>query len=330
MAITSKSNLYFGLLLAMIMVSIDIWYVTNVLQARQVGFLLWEGGLTILLLMIAAILSYVYIKNDGKDRRGVLAILGFLIFEVLIMLNFATMTLFVEKLSYYFHMALTAAVIILIGMVGNIVGIEKKHEDGFTIWMHSKDSPIPVNMIFPVWLAVFFAMGGLVIVSGTVLVQYPSFGVLPWLGGPAISGFGVGDWENFVFMIFPFAIVHGLARWKEALPKSAAVAIALIVGTTSFVVYHSLVYSTNMIAMIVVLIFGAVSLISYYLTKSVVVMSAMHIGNNFWGALFAFNVIGLSVFGVTAPLSNLLLSGVLIIVMGAVILSIIRKYGKKR
>lgn len=27
-------------------------------------------------------------------------------------------------------------------------------------------------------------MGGLVMVSGTVLVQYPSFGVLPWLGEP--------------------------------------------------------------------------------------------------------------------------------------------------
>lgn len=325
----SKSTLYLGLLLATILVSVDIWYVTNVLQARQVGFLLWEGGLSILILLIASLLSYIFIKKDGNGRSGILAVIGFMIFEVLIMLNYASMTPFIEKLSYYFHMALTAVVMILIGMVGNIVGVEKKQDDGFTIWLHDKDSPIPTKMIFPVWLAVFFAMGGLVMVSGSVLVQYPSFGVLPWLGGPAISGFGVGDWENIVFMIFPFAIAYGLATWKKALPKSAAVAIALIIGITSFGVYHALVYSTNMIAMIVVLVFAAVSLISYYVTKSMVVMSAMHIGNNFWGVLFAFNIIGFSAFGVTAPLSNLLLSGVLIIVMGAIILSIIKKYGKK-
>lgn len=329
MALT-KSTLYLAVLFAMIAVAVDIWYVTNVLELRQVSFLLWEGGLTIVLLLIAALLSFVFILKNGNGRRGIIMFISFLIFEVLIMLNYATMTTFIEKLSYYFHMALTAAVIIIIGMIGNIVGLEKKKEDGFTIWIHDKDSPIPTKMIAPVWLAVFFAMGGLVMVSGTVLVQYPSFGVLPWLGGPAISGFGVGDWENIVFMIFPFALTYGLATWKNALPKVAAFIIALIVSTTSFGIYHSLVYSTNMIAMMVVLIFGAVEMISYYVTKSMVIPSAMHIGNNFWGALFMFNVIGFSVFGLTTSASNLMLSAVLIVVMGAIILAIIKKYGVKK
>lgn len=330
MGVTTKSWIYLALLVAAVLVAVDIWYVTNVLQARQVGYLLWEGGLAVLLLMIAAVLSFKFIPTDGKARTGVIAVLAFMVFEVLIMLNYATMTQFLEKLSFYFHLALTAATIILIGMVGNVAGIEKKPDEGFAVWIHSKDSPIPNNMIFPVWLAVFFAMGGLVMVSGTVLVQYPSFGVLPWLGGPSTSGFGVGDWENIVFMILPFAITYGLATWKKALPKPAAFVIALIVGVTSFGVYHSLVYSTNMIAMIIVLIFGGLSLASYYYTKSVVVMSALHVGNNFWGALFAVNVIGFSVFGITAPLSNILLSGILILAMGAAILFIIRRYGKKR
>lgn len=329
MAVT-KSTLYITLLLTMIVVAVDVWYVTNVLEARAVSFLLWEGGVTIVLLLIAALLSFVYIPKNGNGRSGILLVLSFLIFEVLIMLNYATMTTFIEKLSYYFHMALTSAVIIIIGMIGNIVGLEKQKEDGFTIWIHDKDSPIPTKMIAPVWLAIFFAMGGLVSVMGSVFVQYPSFGVLPWLGGPAISGFGVGDWENIIYMIFPFAITYGLATWKNALPKFAAGVIALIISITSFGVYHFLAYSTNMIAMMVVLIFGAVSILSYYLTKSMIPMSAIHIGNNFWGALFRANIIGFSAFGMTTAASNLMLSAVLIIVMGAIIFAIIKKYGVKK
>lgn len=325
-----KSILYLVLLIAMILTAIDIWYVTNVFEIRQIGYLFWEGGLTILLLLISAILSYNFL-TDKNARYGFITIIGLLIFDTLLMLNYAPLVEFVERLSYYFHLALTASIIILIGMIGNIARIEKKHEEGFAVNLYSKDSPIPPKMIIPVWLLVFFGMGGLVLVSGTVLVQYPSFGaIMPFLGGPATSGFGVGDWENVVFLIFPFALAFGLAKYYRGMPNDAAFLIGLIVGFIAFTEYHFLVYQTNMIANIIVAAFGLMSLASYYYTKSIAIMSAMHIGNNFWGALFAVNVIGLSVFGIMAPLSTVLFSIFMMALMAGLIIIIIKKYGKKR
>jgi hypothetical protein len=184
-------------------------------------------------------------------------------------------------------------------------------------------------MILPVWLMVFFAMGGLVMVSGTVLVQYPNFGIFPFLGGPATSGFGVGDSENLVFMILPYAIGFGLAR-KFKVPIFAAFLIGLIIGTVVFTIHHSLVYATNTVALSIVLIFGGISLASYHYTKSVVIMSALHIGNNFWGALFSVSVIGLSVFGISTPVSTMMFSVVLLVGMFASVYLLIRKFGGRK
>jgi len=324
----SKKAIYFILILASVLIAVDIWYVTNVLNLRQVGYLLWEGGISILLLLVGTLLSFSFTK-DSRTRTGIIITYCLLIFEVLIMLNYATIAPQVEKLTFYFHLSITASAILLIGMVGNIVGVEKKQEEGFNIHVYDSKSPIPPKLLIPLWIVVFLIMGAFVFTSGHVLISYPQFGIIPWLGGPATSGFGVGDWENVCFMILPFAISMLILR-KFKVPILPSVVISLIVGTVVFTVYHTLVYSTNMIAMIMVLIFGTASLIIYRYTKSIIIISAMHVGNNFWGALFAVTVIGLAAFG-GSPV--ILIGASVILIVGAaisifVILKLVKKYGK--
>lgn len=325
----SKKIIYVILLISVILIACDIWYVTNVLRMRQVGFLLWEGGISIILLLVGALLSFKFAQNDSRTRNGILIAYSLLIFEVFIMLNYATLATYVDQLTYYFHLSITSSVILLIAMAGNIVGIEKKVEEGFNIYVYHKNSPIPPKLLIPLWLAVFFIMGGFVMVSGHVLVSYPQFGILQFLGGPATSGFGVGDWENIMFMILPFAISMMVLRYFKV-PFLASVIISLIIGTVGFTVYHSLRYATNMIAIVMVLIFGFVSLIIYKYTKSIVIISAMHVGNNFWGALFAVTVIGFAAFG-GSPVSFVWASMLLIIgavISVFVILKLVKRYAK--
>ncbi len=109
-------------------------------------------------------------------------------------------------------------------------------------------------MIIPVWLMVFFAMA----VSGGVLVSYPSFGAMSYLGGPMTSGFGVAEAENLVFLVLSFAIAFGVCKYSK-FPDVASFLIALLVGSTGFTLEHSLVYSTNMVATGIVLVFGIIS-----------------------------------------------------------------------
>ena len=80
-----------------------------------------------------------------------------------------------------------------------------------------------------------------------------------------------------------------------------------------------------MVATAIVLIFGMISLASYYFTKSIVIMSSMHISNNFWGALFSVSVIGFSAFGVSSPISSLMTSLVLIIGMAVSVYILVKK-----
>jgi len=324
----SKKAIYIFIIIASILVSIDIWYVTNVLQLRQVGFLIWEGGISILLLLIGTLLSFKF-SPDPRTRKGIIITYCLLIFEVFIMLNYATLATYVDKLTFYFHLSITASAILLAGMVGNIVGLEKKVEEGFNIYIYDKKSPIPPKLLIPLWIVVFLLMGAFVFTSGHVLVSYPQFGILQYLGGPATSGFGVGDWENVVFMIFPFAISMLILRYFKV-PFLPSVLISLIIGTVTFTVYHTLVYSTNMIAMVIILIFGTISLISYKSTKSIIILSAMHVGNNFWGAFFAVTVIGLAAYGGT-PISFIWASVILLIgsaISIFVILKLVKRHGK--
>ena len=90
MKLTTKSALYLALIVAAVLVAIDIWYVTNVLEARKVGFLLWEGGLAMLLFLAAAVLTFSYVPKDSSARNGMLIVLGIFMFDALVMLNYAT------------------------------------------------------------------------------------------------------------------------------------------------------------------------------------------------------------------------------------------------
>jgi len=156
-----------------------------------------------------------------------------------------------------------------------------------------------------------------------------SFGIMSYLGGPLTSGFAMGDPENPVFLVLPFAIACGLCKYSK-LPNSASFMIALIIGSVGFTLEHSLVYSTNMVATAIVLIFGIISLASYYFTKSVVIMSSLHVGNNFWGALFSVSVIGFSAFGVSSPVSSLMTSVVLLIGMAASVYVLVKRSKRKK
>lgn len=313
----SKKGLYIILLIATVLIAIDIWYVVNQLQLRQVGYLLWEGGITILLLLTGSLLSFKF-SNDSKTRNGILITYFLFIFDVVVMLNYATMATQIDKLTFYFHLYITASVILLVSMIGNIIGTEKKSESGFNIFIYGKDSPIPPKMLIPVWLIVFFVMGAFVFISGSVLLSYPQFGIVQFLGGPSTSGFGVANPENIDFLILPFAISMLVLLYFK-IPKLSAFMISLIIGAVVFTTYHALIYSTNMIAIALVLIFGFVGIISYYYPKSLIILHAIHVGNNFWGALFAVTVIGISSFGVI-PIPAIF---ILLFAVPALILSIV-------
>lgn len=292
----SKKALYITLLIATILLGLDIWYVTNNLQFRNLGYMLWEGGITILLLLIGALLAFKY-GEDKRTRNGLFITFGILIFEVIVMMNYVTLGIDAEKLNFYFYLSVSSAVILLAVMVGNIIGIEKKSESGFNIYIYGKDSPIPPKLLVPLWIAIFFAMGGFVFGTGSVLMSYPQLSAMKFLGGPAIGSFGVGDWEDISFMIFPFALAFLILRFWLKFPNVPSTVVSIIIGSVSFTVYHTLKYQTNMVAMLIVLAVGAVSLVIYKYTKSIVLVSAIHVGNNFWGALFSATVFGLSAFG---------------------------------
>lgn len=316
------------LLISLVLVGVLIWNITNIVSFRELGYLYLEGGITILLLLISAVMTFVYCKENKQARKGNLIVLGIMLISVLIMLNYISQVEFIETLKFYLHLSIFASIVVLAGMIGNVAKIERKEGEGFAIHLHSKDSPIPPKFIVPVWLVVFFLMGGLVKISGQVLVQYPDFGILSEFGKPATSGFGVADWENLAFLVAPFAIAYALAKLIK-LQNFPSFLIGLIVGTATFSVYHNFVYSSNIFAMLLVMLFGIMTLTSYYFTKSIVIMSAMHVGNNFWGALFNYNIIAFSAFGGTVTLSSIMF-GVGIILIAGISIFIIVKKGKRK
>lgn len=294
---TIKQILYGSLISSLILIGIVIWYTTNILALRQVGYLGWEGGISIVLVLVNSMLVFPLVKN--KDTRiGMWTVYGMMIFSLLLMLNYATLipTVNIEKLSYYFHLSITSGIILLVANVGNLAGLEKKKK-GFHISIHDKESPIPPKWLLPIWFGVFIFMGMIVSIGGSVLVSYPQFGIAEFLGGPLTSSFGVSPWEDLTFSILFFAISMYICR-KIGLPILPSVIISIIVGSVSFTVYHWLVYgATNMVATAIVLGFGVTTLIVYHYTKSLIIVMALHGGNNFFGAILAVTVIAFSIFG---------------------------------
>src|SRR4030042_1855738 len=95
----------------------------------------------------------------------------------------------------------------------------------------------------------------------------------------------------------------------------------------------SFVYSTNMVAIVMVMIFAIIAVGSLIWTKSIIPMMAVHSGNNFFGALLSISVVGLSAFGTTSSvLTPFLISFIFLgiaIALIALIIFWVRKHGKK-
>jgi len=318
-----EKYIYYALIALTVLLSLQIWYVTNIPSAREAGYIIWQQAAAIVLFMVGLLMSSDFIESK-KWSKGLYFVFGILIFNSFVTINYATVITELEILKYYSLLSLTAAILIDISLVGNVVGLEKKRQ-GFNISIHDKDSPITPQMIIPIWIAVFVAMGFFVTVSGSVLVSYPQFGILPGLGTPMSSSFPIGDAENIIFMFLPFAITAFLLN-KFGVPHFATAAVSTMAGTISFIGYHSFVYGMNVPAMVSVGFFALICNIIYYFTKSIVIPSAIHISNNFWGALYSKTVFGLSVvegFGGSMAFTAFSLIGIVVM-----LLLIIKFFGK--
>lgn len=329
--------LYSFLILLTIVASFNIYQVVTNPFSRQTGYLYWEGIISIFLLSISILLMYKYYskRKDANGRNGSIILLAIQIFNILVMLLFASSAEFTDNLSFYFHLSIMAGVLTLVSVIGNIIGAERKDEEGFFFHIHDNESNIPWQSIIPVWIAVFLIMGGVVIVTGRVFVQYPSLGILSNLGGPIVTGFGVGDWENIVFILLPFSLTFLFLRRIVGrffkVPTISAFLIALLVAASSFTAYHAFVYTANMIALLMVLLFGLIGIFSYYLTKSQTILSAFHVGNNFWGLFFNANVVTFAAFGVQASVGSVLSTGALAgVAIILIVLYFRRRSGKRR
>jgi len=153
-------------------------------------------------------------------------------------------------------------------------------------------------------------MGILVSASGHTFIGYPKFAVGS-IEGSLISGFAVGDWENVVLLILPFAITFGLV-YHFTKNKFLAVMLGILIAVIVFTIYHTVRYETDFGALISVVIFSLIGISIYGLfgligigLLGLVILSAMHVGNNFWGNLFDKSVYAFQ----TYSQSNVKLSG---------------------
>lgn len=323
-----KNILYSILIIGLILLNYQIYRIVNILSARGSGFLIWEGGITILLLIVSMLLSFRY-TDDKRMRNGILITISIMVVQAVIMLNYATLMINTDQLMFYFHLAITTSVVILAIMIGNVLKIEKKEEEGFNAYIYDSKSIISPKMLIPVWLMIFFGFGIFVYFTGHTLLSYPIFGVLKGLGGPMTSG-SVADWENLCFMIFPAAIAYMILTKFMKVPRTPAIIISILVGALSFASYHNLRYSTDMIAMIVVLIFGIIFMSLYNWLKTLAVISAVHFSNNFWGAVFGKTIIAFqAVGGNGSSAGSVWTTLLLIIVMCGIIFIALKIWGKK-
>jgi len=325
MVMLDKKIIYAVILMVCIFTVVEIWYVTNIVDFRQIGFMVWMGLLSMLILLSGMLLAYDYLKKK-KVVHGVLVVMGVFIFDVFVMINFAPMSIETQKLFYYFLLMLTMSIFIVIGMIGNITRIEKKKEEGFNISIHEANSPISTRMIIPTWIAVFGLMFLLVSVGGHALLSYPQFGVTN-VAEPLLASFPIGDAENIVYLIFSFEIAMMVFKWAKV-PILAAKASSVIAGVGTFTGFHALVYNTNMVATIVVSMFALACILIYIGTRSLIVISAMHVGNNFWGAVYKKTVFGMSGFGGTGD-GGLFTAGIVVLVIAISIVIVLKVFKNK-
>jgi len=318
-----RNYIYLAIIAVVLFLIIQIWYIVNVPTVRDIGYLIWEGIISILIIGVSGLLANEHIKRK-KMSKGVFYIFGIYIISLIIMMNYATVVTDLSKLQFYFHLAISTAIIILVATVANIIGIEKKDE-GFHIHIHDKDSPITTQLIIPIWIMTFIAMGTFVTFAGSVLVSYPEFGILPGLASPAVSGFGVGSWEDIIFIFTPIALTAFFMK-NQKMPHASIMVVTIIIGAISFVGYHSYVYETNAPALVTVAIFGFISAGAYKITRSITIPSAIHIGNNFFGALFKKTVFGLS--AVEGTGGNILISMFALVTVVTLALVMIKFFGK--
>ena len=330
-----KSNsyikfIYLAIITIIGFIFVDLYYITTQPGFRILGYPILQISLTLGLVLVGFVLylfnSSSYERRDGlkKIRYGYFFIFGLLIFETLVMFNFASYD--IERITYYSNLGAVSGFVILTAALGNILRVEKDQDSGFHISIYDKSSPLSPRSLILSWFGIFFLMAMFVGTSGAVLLQYPTFAVGEGLAKPLVSGFAVGDFENIVLLIFPFAVGYGLLRKK--LGEWGATGVGIVLGVAASTWFHGFVYQTNTVALIVVAVFFTIFILTYKWSKSIVLASALHIGNNFWGAYFSANVIGLSAgfSGAVGSLTN----SVLIIVAAAVSIYLITRFSNKK
>jgi len=178
-------------------------------------------------------------------------------------------------------------------------------------------------------------MFALIATSGSVFIAYPSFGIVDGLTDPILSSFGVGDWENISLIFLPAELMMMILALiiprmgKEHSKSIPETIIGTIIGSLVFLSAHSHVYGLNFQAQIVVFFFAVMTMIIYFATKSIVIPSAMHIGNNFWGNYFNARVFGMSAEALTGT-GTILNSIIPMIALAIIVISIYIYSGRKK
>lgn len=294
-------GLYILIPVIILVLLFNLWGTANVLTARGFGFFISYTFISITLILFSMILHY---KVNLEDLKKSAIVYFLLIMNIVIMIYYAGSIIGdpikINQLSFYYIMSMVSCIILIASHIGNLLGIEKG-EQGFNIWIHSKDSVIGPKIGLLLYIGIFFAMGAFVFSTGNTIISYPIFGTIGNIGASALSSFGVGDWENISLIVFPFALIMSLITFAKGRKRLENVSywlmtlIAMFTSIMTFTIYHYLVYQTIISAMIYVMFSGLLMIVIYRLTKSLIIISAVHIGNNFWGALFAKVVFGLAV-----------------------------------
>lgn len=307
---------------------VSYWIATNILQARNMAYIYSLGIVSMILIGMNA-LTYKQIKSENKKGIGIF--LGKLIFDVVILMIFSYLN--PDFGLYYIILSVIANTFILISIQDDLHNIERKDTD-FHLSIHDKDSPIPPNMIIPFYSLMFFLYGGLIWFLGNTLISYPIFSFLGDLIGALPNSFGVGDSENIVIIIFVFALSEWLMKKigmrKGTYNKYAVFIVSLLVALTSFELYHTLIYKSNIAGQLSVAIFGFMGITIYKATKSLICsLTPLHDSNNFFGTIFKRTQFGQSVIGIGAE-GNFILSLVIPILMIVLIIAIVLYLRRKR
>lgn len=312
-----KKIFYILTIMAFIVLSVFIFFI---IKAHQMTFYSDFVLITLFDLIILAISGALnlFIYKD----KNFLVWYSILFISLMVMLNYAPDPKFQEDLHFYYYLSLGAVIVILASLIGNVIKVEKKPEEGFEVYQSMQRLKNPLLLIVA-WLGVFFLMGILVSASGHTFIGYPKFAVGS-ISGSLISGFAVGDWENIVLLIMPFAITFGLV-YHFTKNKFLAVMLAILVSVIVFTTYHTVAYETDIPALLSVVIWSVIGISIYGLCGiagvgllGLVILSAMHIGNNFWGNLF-----DKSVYAFQSYSSNVKIAGIDFMFIELLIISIL-------